>query len=81
MNMPSLDLFDPIPSLNNCRGSRRSHRRDKTNDKARKQEWFLGVFHEATNKRTHKEANLNVDIDINESADEGDEPNEGEVHF
>jgi hypothetical protein len=49
MNMPALENFDPLPAINHWFSMR--DRRPHKNDKAKEQEWFLGVFDEAGNRR------------------------------
>ena len=46
MNMSTMDSFNPIPSLNHW--FMLSNRHSKANDKAKLQEWFHGVFREAS---------------------------------
>lgn len=48
MNMPALENFDPLPAINHWFSLR--DRRPRQNDKAKEQEWFLGVFDEAENR-------------------------------
>ena len=52
----TMDLFEPIPALNH-RFTLRHHRHDKTNQKAKQQEWFVGVFNEAAKADMETEDN------------------------
>ena len=45
VNMSTLDTFNPLPALNRWFSLRDRHPRQ--DDKAKEQEWFAGVFHEA----------------------------------
>ena len=72
--MTTLDLFDPIPSLNHWFSLRGRH--DRTNQKAKEQEWFQGVFHEAC-RRSEEQC---IDIDTQESDETEDDQNR-EMHF
>lgn len=47
-NMPCLDEFEPTPAANYWIAQKR--RRPKSSDKSRQQEWYRGVFPEASAK-------------------------------
>ena len=76
MNMPTMDSFNPIPSLNHWFAL--SNRHGRTNGKAKQQEWFHGVFREASSTwENHDRAD---DISL-EALQEDDELKNFEVQF
>lgn len=77
LNMPDLEHFDPVPALTKWFSLRDRHSR--CNDKAKEQDWFVGVFSDAKAKPrmltpTNKSCSLpDDDIDDNIKSDDDDD--------
>ena len=78
MNMPTMDSFNPIPSLNHW--FTLSNRHGRTNGKAKQQEWFHGVFREASSTWENHDRADDISLDL-EALQEDDELKNFEVQF
>lgn len=70
INMPSLDLFNPLPALNKWFSKRDRH--PKQNPKCKEQEWFVGVFKQAADDGTLQRLQINSDVTGEEEDDHDD---------